>query len=290
MLWHQKEQTSLLLYWHQWTPPLALHSTWVSGLADLRRAFPKDWKFDSLSTVESQCVFPFFSPFITPSTRKDQFLWIENRPAGSGPPVMLPYRIPGSDFDCTRFRVCPCCAGQDLAKYGEPYLHRHHHLPGINLCLEHNLPLVKVTRGIAATASKVKKAIEMIATRDVAPSAPSAHPLVRALDSSVKHVLRRPIQLDDNLDFSPLYRVRLFQLGYSNSEIASKFPIALRKAYRGVPDNLARLSHRAGGNTPAGGTLPALLSAVRPGSAQRVWGSLLDPLTSDRGFGLLPDP
>lgn len=38
---------------------------------------------------------------------------------------------------------CSECAKQDIEKYGEPYIHREHHLQGINYCPQHELPLRK---------------------------------------------------------------------------------------------------------------------------------------------------
>lgn len=36
---------------------------------------------------------------------------------------------------------CPACAEEELARYGEPYWHRMHQLPGVDVCLMHQLKL-----------------------------------------------------------------------------------------------------------------------------------------------------
>lgn len=36
---------------------------------------------------------------------------------------------------------CPACAEEELARYGEPYWHRLHQLPGVDVCLRHQLKL-----------------------------------------------------------------------------------------------------------------------------------------------------
>ncbi len=39
-------------------------------------------------------------------------------------------------------RICPVCLAQDFAKYGEPYLHRAHHLPFVRICHMHRTELI----------------------------------------------------------------------------------------------------------------------------------------------------
>lgn len=39
-------------------------------------------------------------------------------------------------------RVCPQCLAEDFEKYGEPYLHRAHHLPFVNVCHLHRCVLI----------------------------------------------------------------------------------------------------------------------------------------------------
>lgn len=36
---------------------------------------------------------------------------------------------------------CPACVEEELARYGEPYWHRLHQLPGVDVCLAHHLEL-----------------------------------------------------------------------------------------------------------------------------------------------------
>lgn len=39
-------------------------------------------------------------------------------------------------------RVCPLCLVENLESYGEPYLHRAHHLPFVNVCYKHQIELI----------------------------------------------------------------------------------------------------------------------------------------------------
>lgn len=39
-------------------------------------------------------------------------------------------------------RICPACLAEDFAQYGEPYLHRAHHLPFVRICHKHRTALI----------------------------------------------------------------------------------------------------------------------------------------------------
>lgn len=38
---------------------------------------------------------------------------------------------------------CPACAKEEIEKHGEPYWHRKHQLPGVEVCLKHRLKLIE---------------------------------------------------------------------------------------------------------------------------------------------------
>ena len=47
---------------------------------------------------------------------------------------------PNGDF--TELRFCPDCMAEDIARYGEPYFHTWHHLPGTYVCAVHGKVLM----------------------------------------------------------------------------------------------------------------------------------------------------
>ncbi|WP_040949390.1 TnsD family Tn7-like transposition protein [Gorillibacterium massiliense] len=59
--------------------------------------------------------------------------------------------------------LCPVCVEEDIEKYGEPYWHRSHQLPGSLVCYKHNVRLVKECR-ICNEEFKSKKPREFVVT------------------------------------------------------------------------------------------------------------------------------
>ena len=152
-LWHTGEERIFQKFLSDTRVPLTPHPIWVSNLSALRQVMPRSWRFDSLETIEKHCVLPFCSPFLPHAALSAHLDWAERR-RGKVPPYdgsVAAFKFSGA------YRACAKCVAQDIEKYGEPYLHRAHHLPGISLCLEHRLPLSSITnwnKGFFATESR----------------------------------------------------------------------------------------------------------------------------------------
>ena len=49
----------------------------------------------------------------------------------------------------TALRYCPLCAAEDMKNGIAPYLRLTHHLPDVNVCSKHHVPLVKIGRRLS---------------------------------------------------------------------------------------------------------------------------------------------
>jgi hypothetical protein len=85
-------------------------------------------------------LFPFYRPFLSErqtDSIKEQML------DGRGGSVHMASGVMASVVKVSRsLRLCPICLEEDCKKYGEPYWHRAHQLPGNNHCHLHECELL----------------------------------------------------------------------------------------------------------------------------------------------------
>lgn len=93
------------------------------------------WVRDSYF-LEKHCTYPYFSHFIVNPVQRKRFKHL----ILSGDPYVLERRV--HPDHSRKLRLCPICVDEDVYKYGEPYWHRSHQLPGSIVCHIHNVSLV----------------------------------------------------------------------------------------------------------------------------------------------------
>jgi hypothetical protein len=91
------------------------------------------------NVLQNLCIYPFMAPFATPRERLKHLRWAVADEGDRGTSLLSRRGRPPLP---TFLRLCPDCADEDRAEFGEPYFHRRHQLPGINVCLRHRLALV----------------------------------------------------------------------------------------------------------------------------------------------------
>ncbi|URZ04698.1 TnsD family Tn7-like transposition protein [Clostridium felsineum] len=97
-------------------------------------------KYSSDYIINKHTIFPFYSAFL-PKKRRQQILkGIKFK--GKGLYTSLGV-ISGSICRKKHIYYCPICAKEEIAKYGEAYIHREHQLQGIFLCCKHGIRLIK---------------------------------------------------------------------------------------------------------------------------------------------------
>ncbi len=210
MLWHQGDRLSLNTYCtYRHRPSLPCHYGMVPALTLIRAATPESWGLEAYTLIRSCCIFPFFSPYLPPDVRQKHLDWVSGEVSESLSPVFR-----GNCFaqPALAYRACPECLAEDKRVWGEPYLHREHHLPGIDFCLDHFRPLVTVGNKYTSVRILLRRMENPSGLSD-GDSTVVAESLLRHLRDSVRQLFARPIQAEEKLNFTRLYRLRLDAAG-----------------------------------------------------------------------------
>ena len=230
IMWRQEETVTLRAFVNQWEPHPAFHSIWVTDLDRMKDIAPKSWIFDVEERIRDHCILPFFSPFLTKSVRHEQFAWAKRRPHGSFPPSYPWCALVRTPLN---FRACPACVRRDLEEHGQPYLHRIHHLPGVNVCLKHQLPLSPVDNFRYPSANRILESLMALAQAPLPTHLDDPGGLMPHLKEAVDHLFARPMRPDEELDSVPLYRLRLDLLGIHQQNWDRDLLGAIRAKYPG---------------------------------------------------------
>jgi hypothetical protein len=200
MLWHEKEAVKLGSLFRKYNPALKFHSTWVGGLEDMKRVVPSSWTFDVHEFLQNHCIFPFYSPFVRPDLRERHLHWAIHRDGeikgGRLPPCASFF--PGISLKAD-YKACPQCAREQIEKFGEPYLDRSHHIPGLRFCPEHRLPLATVGLKNDAAAGLQKNLLALAATTPTSSPLPKSD-LLDHLRDSVIQLFGRPLDFNEKIN------------------------------------------------------------------------------------------
>lgn len=83
--------------------------------------------------------FPYYARFFPTQRKRSSYAYVVN-----GNPLAV-HRMGISQANgnhCSVMRYCPVCYQEDLQLYGEPYWHRSHQLPDMQICTKHRCWLV----------------------------------------------------------------------------------------------------------------------------------------------------
>ncbi|WP_242654507.1 TnsD family Tn7-like transposition protein [Clostridium butyricum] len=98
-------------------------------------------RYSSEIVIFKHTILPYYSPFIDEKVR--QKIIEEIKYEGSNSIYTKLGIVAGGVCRKDSIFYCPRCAGEDIDKYGEPYIHREHQLEGIILCPQHGIILEK---------------------------------------------------------------------------------------------------------------------------------------------------
>ncbi len=107
-----------------------------SHLNDLCSRLPIGTSYTSDNLIQNHTLFPYYAPFL-PSHRAKKVKEMMKGSNGSGIHASIGIMASSTGIKSTLF-FCLKCYEMDIFKYGEPYWHRTHQLPGVYICPAHN--------------------------------------------------------------------------------------------------------------------------------------------------------
>lgn len=115
-----------------------IHVLWPTRLEYFSRNYKIGLSANELATKHT--LFPYYARFLSEEKRKGLFDAMLHGSSRANPSAYLGLNQDKSNV--ARLYLCPLCAKEDISKYGEPYWHRAHHLPGSKVCYKHNVWLL----------------------------------------------------------------------------------------------------------------------------------------------------
>jgi hypothetical protein len=140
--------------------------------------------YSASQLIEEHTMLPFYAPFMPPE--RHEAIRRDMRGDGGGS-IHARLGILTSGISVENLRFCPACVEDDVVGYGEPYWHRLHQAPGVQVCPTHRVFLsdselqVRNRRSGRALVT-LRQAIEELPSMSRA-----AHPL--DLEDQKHHVL-----------------------------------------------------------------------------------------------------
>lgn len=115
-------------------PSLMLCGPIKALLAQLPQGF-----LSARDVVMQHTFYPYYARFFPTQRKRSTYAYVVN-----GNPLAV-HRMGISQANgnhCSVMRYCPVCYQEDLQLYGEPYWHRSHQLPDMQICTKHRCWLV----------------------------------------------------------------------------------------------------------------------------------------------------
>lgn len=115
-------------------PSLMLCGPINTLLAQLPQGF-----LSAKDVVMQHTFYPYYARFFPTQRKRSTYAYVVN-----GNPLAV-HRMGISQANgnhCSIMRYCPACYQEDLQLYGEPYWHRSHQLPDMQICTKHRCWLV----------------------------------------------------------------------------------------------------------------------------------------------------
>lgn len=124
-------------------------------LGHLVATLPSGHRYTVDRLIDESTLFPFYSPFLPPKrahslrqamSESDGKGYIHFRAGISASTISPPAHL----------RFCPLCAVEDRGQFGEPYWHRLHQVPGVEVCPTHAVFLEKSSVCVQAQSNSLR--------------------------------------------------------------------------------------------------------------------------------------
>ncbi len=111
------------------------------NLDRLVAVLPKGHRYTIERLVNRHTLFPLYSPFFNPEEQNYRLQLMRNSGGSWFYQTFGLFKV-AIPFPYSR-RFCPLCAVEDEQEFGEPYWHRLHQAPGVEVCPTHQVFLAK---------------------------------------------------------------------------------------------------------------------------------------------------
>ncbi|SDI39220.1 TniQ protein [Paraburkholderia steynii] len=122
-----------LLFGRSVTPKVEL----IFGLDTLARQTHDTWNLSAYEIAQYHTFLPYFIAFAPEQRKEAALVSVASSRRTSLSAASLGITGYTRVDRPTKFRFCPQCATEDIARVGEPYWRRAHQLPGVFICLKH---------------------------------------------------------------------------------------------------------------------------------------------------------
>lgn len=175
-------------------------------------------------------LYPYYARFFPASRKRAAYGYVQS----GDPRAVLRLGIYQSGITHQVMRYCPACFAEDIALYGEPYWHRLHQLPDMQICPKHQSWLVD-TDVLNESSRQLTLCLPTLQIQlATPPSAPIPEPLL-ALHTAMQDALTSPFNMANGDAYRTVFDQKLRGCGWRSltggRTYASKIETALLSFY-----------------------------------------------------------
>lgn len=154
-------------------------------------------------------LYPYYARFFSASRKRAAHGYVQS----GDPRAVHRLGIYQSGFTHPVMRYCPVCFAEDIVQYGEPYWHRLHQLPDMQICPKHHSWLVD-TDVLYESSRQLSLCLPALQMQLAAPSGiPIPEPLL-ALSTAIQDALTSPFNMASGDTYRTVFDQKLRDCGF----------------------------------------------------------------------------